>query len=91
MKKNIFSIITLAAVAILILTSSCRNERIVTFRSLLREMADRETITRFPDPSYRLVQFSSYDRRSIHPDSAGWFTNNDYTQFIREETTDGRR
>ena len=91
MKKNIFSIITLAAVAILILTSSCRNERIVTFRSLLREMADRETITRFPDPSYRLVQFSSYDRRSIHPDSAGWFANNDYTQFIREETTDGRR
>ncbi len=91
MKNNISSIITLTAVAILFLTASCRNEKIVTFRSLLREMADPETLTRFPDPSYRLVQFSSYDRRSIHPDSAGWFANNDYTHFIREETIEGRR
>ncbi|MRR23780.1 DUF2961 domain-containing protein [bacterium] len=28
---------------------------------------------------------------SVHPDSSGWFANNDYTQFIREETNDGRR
>ena len=91
MKNNISSIITLTAVAILFLTASCRNEKIVTFRSLLREMADPETLTRFPDPSYCLVQFSSYDRRSIHPDSAGWFANNDYTHFIREETIEGRR
>lgn len=54
-------------------------------------MADPETLTRFPAASHRLVQFSSYDRRSIHPDSAGWFANNDYTHFIREETIEGRR
>jgi len=91
MKKSIFSIITMAAVAILSQTTSCRNEKIVTFRSLLREMAETETLTRLPDPFYRLVQFSSYDRRSIHPDSAGWFANNDYTHFIREETNEDRR
>ena len=69
---------------------SCRNDKVITFRSLLREMSTPDAITRFPDPAYRLVQFSSYDRRSIHPDSAGWFGNNDYTQFIREEENDGR-
>ncbi|MCK7537720.1 MAG: hypothetical protein MZV63_45590 [Marinilabiliales bacterium] len=79
------------SVSAIIIASSCRNEQIITFRSLLREMTVAEAVTRFPDPSYRLVQYSSYDRRSTHPDSAGWFANNDFTQFIREETNDGRR
>lgn len=54
-------------------------------------MASPEAITRFPEPAYKLMQQSSYDRRSVHPDSAGWFANRDYTQFIREEENDGRR
>ena len=77
--------------AVACLLSSCKNETVITFRSLLREMACAETLTRYPSPDYRLVQFSSYDRRSIHPDSAGWFANNDYTHFIREEVNEGRR
>jgi hypothetical protein len=77
--------------ALLLTLGSCRNEKIITFRSLLKEMASPEAITRFPEPSYKLVQQSSYDRKSIHPDSAGWFANDDYTQFIREEENDGRR
>jgi len=77
--------------ASLLTFSSCRKENIITFRSLLKEMASPEAITRFPDPSYRLVQQSSYDRKTIHPDSSGWFANDDYTQFIREEENDGRR
>ena len=70
---------------------SCRDTKVITFRSLLSEMSDPESITRFPDPGYRLVQQSSYDRSSIHRDSAGWFANNDYTHFIREEENSGRR
>ncbi|MBE0680252.1 MAG: DUF2961 domain-containing protein [Bacteroidales bacterium] len=91
MKKDRFIIALLAALSAPLLFPSCRNEKIITFRSLLREMTMKETLARFPDPSYRLVQFSSYDRRSIHPDSAGWFANNDYTRFIREEINEGRR
>jgi len=91
MKKLRFKTALLAALASLIISASCSNEPVITFRSLLKEMADPESITRFPDHGYRLVQFSSYDRQSIHPDSAGWFANNDYTQFIREEFNDGRR
>jgi hypothetical protein len=91
MKKRVPLIVMAAGIFCLLATASCRNDEVITFRSLLKEMADPEAITRFPDPGYRLVQFSSYDRLSIHPDSAGWFANNDYTQFIREEATDGRR
>ncbi|MFN2313672.1 MAG: glycoside hydrolase family 172 protein [Bacteroidales bacterium] len=91
MKMDKFIIALLAALSAAAIFPSCRNEKIITFRSLLKEMTMKETLARFPDPSYRLVQFSSYDRLSIHPDSAGWFANNDYTRFIREENTEGRR
>jgi hypothetical protein len=90
MKPKILFLSAVAAVALISVTYSCRNDKIITFRSLLKEISDPDAITRFPDPSYRLVQFSSYDRRSISPDSAGWFANNDYTQFIREEENGGR-
>lgn len=63
----------------------------VSLKTLLMEMTDREALAEFPDAVYQVRQFSSYDRRSIHPDSAGWFANNDFTHFIREELTDGRR
>lgn len=53
-------------------------------------MSTPDAITRFPDPAFSLMQFSSFDRRSIHPDSAGWFADNDCTRFIREEENDGR-
>jgi hypothetical protein len=34
--------------------------------------------------------FSSYDRMSVAPDKPGWFANNDYSQFIREEKNGDR-
>jgi len=91
MKHNSSIAVISLVIALLTGANSCRNENIITLRSLLKEMADPEAITHFPDPSYKLIQQSSYDRRSIHPDSAGWFANDDYTQFIREENNDGRR
>lgn len=44
--------------------------------SLLEEMADLARLARLPDPPYRTVQFSSYDRpwyRSLFPPGAGSF------------------
>ena len=38
---------------------------------LLREMIDLTSITYYPDPAYKCVQFSSYDRRSVAPDAPG--------------------
>ena len=64
----------------------------VTFESLLKEMADLESVARLPRPSYRLRQQSSYDRASRTPDEPeGWFANRDFGQFIRIEENGGRR
>ncbi len=74
-----------------LLSCSCNNNNVVSLDLLLSEMTDRKEITRFPEPQYKLKQFSSYDRNSVSPDEEGWFANADYTQFIREEENKGRR
>ena len=40
-------------------------------------MIDMARLTRFPDPAYRMVQFSSFDRRSQLPGGPEWFANSD--------------
>jgi hypothetical protein len=87
MKKIMIQSALIIALAII---CSCTNEKI-TLESLLQEMTDRDVLTYFPEPSYNIKQFSSYDQRSTGPDQEGWFANMDYTHFIREETNNGRR
>ncbi len=60
------------------LAAACRSERpAVTTGSLFEEMADLEALARFPEPAFRTVQFSSYDRRSRVPGGPDWFANAD--------------
>ncbi len=80
-----------AVVSVAVITTKCQRAEVVSLRTLLLEMTDRAALSEFPGSVYQVRQFSSYDRRSIHPDSAGWFANNDYTHFIREEIINGRR
>ena len=63
----------------LIVTSAlCRGSGTsVTTGSLFEEMAALDILARFPDPPYRTVQFSSFDRRSRTPAGPGWFANAD--------------
>lgn len=69
-----------------------RQQYDVTFASLLDEMVDYDEVARYPRIPFKAMQESSYDRRSIHPDSAGWFANNDGFGFIRVDTMpDGRK
>ncbi len=64
----------------------------VTLSSLLVEMTDREAVARFPEPAYRCLQFSSYDRASVDPaDERTWFANGDYNQYLRVEEHQGRK
>ena len=88
MKNNV--LFTISSFFILAILFSCTNER-VTLETLLEEMTDREAITYFPEPAYTIKQFSSYDRKSVSPEKNGWFANQDFTQFIREDTIQGRR
>ena len=63
----------------------------VTIGSLLREMADRSVLARYPAPEYRTRQASSYDRASVQPGEASWFANWDRSQFLRTDSVQGRR
>ena len=49
----------------------------VTTGTLLDEMSDLARLASSPDPAYRTIQFSSYDRRSTTSDAPGWFSNAD--------------
>ena len=53
------------------------SEGAVTTGSLYEEMIDLVGLAEFPDPFYRTVQFSSYDRRSNLPEGPDWFANSD--------------
>ena len=50
---------------------------VITTGTLLEEMTDLGRLARWPDPAYRTVQFSSYDRRSTTSEARGWFSNAD--------------
>jgi hypothetical protein len=70
----------------------------VTTGTLLREMVDLRRLAELPEPFYRTVQFSSYDRRSRFPSQPGWFANSDgfggepvpgFEEVLREPDDDG--
>jgi hypothetical protein len=64
----------------------------VSSDALLKELADPLAITRFPDPPFRLLQSSSYDRASVSAaDHERWFANADAGQFLRIEERNGRQ
>ena len=50
---------------------------VITTGTLLEEMTDLGRLARWPDPAYRTLQFSSYDRRSTTSEAPGWFSNAD--------------
>jgi hypothetical protein len=62
----------------------------VSLSTLLDEMVDRDSVTRFPDPAFTCVQASSYDRAAKNP-AENWFANGDASQFLREETNGNRK
>lgn len=74
-----------------LLFSACQKEVPVTTASLLEEMADRAALAKYPEPFYETKQCSSYDRVSIVKDSSSWYANWDRSQFLRTDSTDGRR
>ncbi|MFA5814288.1 MAG: DUF2961 domain-containing protein [Bacteroidales bacterium] len=62
----------------------------ITFESLLQELTDRSGIAQWPAPEFRLLQASSYDRRSTEKDKEGWFANEDWSNYVRKEINQGR-
>jgi hypothetical protein len=74
------------------LAASARGGQPVTLPSLVLEMVDRDGLARLPAVPFRCLQASSYDRAQTDPANLNtWFANQDYEQFIRTETNDGRK
>ena len=77
--------------AMIALSTVAATAQVVTTNGLLREMIDRESLARLPEPWYICTQSSSYDRASRSPDHhESWFANADAGHFLRVETRDGR-
>jgi hypothetical protein len=70
---------TFIPLALVLLTAPPATEAqdAITTGTLLEEMSDLARLARWPEPAYRTVQFSSYDRRSTTSESPGWFSNAD--------------
>ncbi|WP_133303501.1 hypothetical protein [Bacteroides sp. AF25-38AC] len=90
MKKNKKHSLFFMGLVVLFL-ASCQEQQPITISSLLEEMINRESLTRYPTPEYSCSQFSSYDRRSVTPDSIGWYANKDNSNFLRIDSINGRR
>ncbi len=93
MKAPLIKIIYLQFITILTVLAllSCTRPKIVSLKTLLAEMTDRNRITYLPSPWYKLKQFSSYDRNSDTVGGKGWFANADYTQFSGVDSSRGRK
>jgi hypothetical protein len=61
--------------------SSCTqivpDKEMITTETLFQEMIDMVKLTYYPEPTYKTVQFSSFDRRSNLPGGPDWFANSD--------------
>lgn len=62
----------------------------ITIGTLMEEMISIESDPCFPVPYYTSKQLTSYDRRSVLPNTPSWFANDDYSGFIRFEGNNGR-
>jgi hypothetical protein len=70
---------------------NCFGQKVVSLVSLLHEQTDNSAVAKWPDPYYKELQASSYDRKSIKPGKSGWFANDDRSQYIRTEMVDGHQ
>ena len=70
---------------------TCFAQKQVTLKSLLNELQDNAAVAKWPDPYYKELQASSYDRKSTSPGKAGWFANDDRSQYIRSEMNEGHK
>jgi hypothetical protein len=71
---------------------ACAQPQPLTLNSLLKEMADRDALARFPSPAYKQGQGSTYNRASKARDQAdqtfsGWFADGDGGFYMRTENT----
>ena len=74
MKHVVFTIVAMLCIGA---AGTAANAAPITTESLIQEMTDLARLAEFPDPFYKVVQYSSYDRQSDLPGGPQWFANSD--------------
>ena len=75
----------------LLVSTSSVYPQIISLKTLLMELTNRENLPEYPSPYYKCKQFSSYDRASVTKNDKSWFSNWDRTMFIKTEIISGRK
>lgn len=88
-KTNICLLLTIAAL-ISCTGNNSKESAPITLSTLMDEMISVESDVSFPVPYYHSRQMTSYDRRSVIPNTPSWFANDDFAGFIRYEANNGR-
>ena len=91
MKYHFLSLLISVIMPALITGGCSSDDREINIENLLGEMSDRVSTARWPEPEYRQMQASSYNRESVSPDKPGWFADSDGVFCIRTEEKNGRK
>ncbi|MBC8358148.1 MAG: DUF2961 domain-containing protein [Candidatus Aminicenantes bacterium] len=99
MQKNCFFVFIILLILSFISCGTLSLEKeAITTGTLFEEMIDLVKLANFPDPSFRTMQYSSFDRRSNLPGGQDWFANSDgfgkepipnFQKILKEPDEDG--
>jgi hypothetical protein len=76
-KTRYLAFFVLLSIVLFSCAPTAPEKEMITTETLFREMIDMVNLSYYPEPSYRTVQFSSFDRRSNLPGGPDWFANSD--------------
>ncbi|MDB5158494.1 MAG: hypothetical protein JWR50_3201 [Mucilaginibacter sp.] len=71
-------------------TAVIAQQKTITIGTLLSDMVNKDLDVCFPVPYYTSKLQTSYDRRSVIPNTPSWHANDDGSGFIRYEANNGR-
>jgi len=81
-------------IALLVLSFFCTvviaQQKVITIATRLNDMINKDLDVCFPVPYYTSKMQSSYDRRSVIPNTPSWHANDDGSGFVRYEANNGR-
>ncbi|WP_162842546.1 glycoside hydrolase family 172 protein [Mucilaginibacter pineti] len=87
--KLLYKIMTIGV--FVVLANNCSAQNVVSLKSLLNDLTNRDEVAKWPAPYYKEMQASSYDRHSVAPNMPGWYANEDHSNYIRTDTINGRK
>ena len=90
MLKRILYTLTVGVLVGSSLTMAASKAEKISMKSMLTNMINRDVQAEYPSTPYKCKQFSSYSRRAVSP-TKGWFSNWDWSNFLRIEKNAGRR